>query len=200
MSSPNTVIVYSNDAAHTIEMDNPYLPSELNSHSRTPLLNSHIEMPNDILKKALNFDKLKCPVRCVISIDIIISIYYFYIAWLLGLVFTTASIGGFIATINHKKSMMTCYVGYQYFQVIGRASNLGYFIYIISHSKSDNVGNNSSFVHYNQPYVNNNNTIEIVILTTMLLAQIYIAKVVTHFYNLMPCDIDLDRISYSSAI
>ena len=42
MSSSNTdhVIVHSNDTAHTIDSDNPYLPSEINSHSRTPLLNS----------------------------------------------------------------------------------------------------------------------------------------------------------------
>jgi len=194
------IIVHSNNIEYSIETDNPYIVSEMNATHSTPLLNSRIEMPPDILKKALDFDKLKCPVRCVISLDIIISVYYFYFTWLLGLVFTTASIGGFIATINYKKSMMTCYVGYQYFQVIGRATNLGYFIYIISHNNYDNMGNNSNLVHYNESLVNNNITIEIVILTTMLLAQIYIAKVVTKFYNLMPCDVDRDRVSYRSAI
>lgn len=193
------IIVYSDNIEYSIESDNPYIISEINVNQSTPLLNSHIEMPNDILKKALDFDKLKCPVRCVISVDVIISMYYFSLAWLLGLVFTTASISGFIATINYKKSMMTCYVGYQYFQVIGRATNLGYFIYIISSNNSNTVGN-GSLANYNGSSVNSGNTIEIVILTTMFLAQIYIAKVVTRFYNLIPCDVDRDRVSYTSSI
>ena len=58
MSSSNTdhVIVHSNDTAH-VDSDNPYLPSEINSHSRTPLLNSYIDMPPDILGKALDFQR-----------------------------------------------------------------------------------------------------------------------------------------------
>ena len=28
----------------------------------------------------------------------------------------------------------------------------------------------------------------------------YIAKVVTRFYNLLPCDIDRDRVTYTSAL
>lgn len=194
------IIVYSDNIEYSIESDNPYIISEINVNQSTPLLNSHIEMPNDILKKALDFDKLKCPVRCVISVDVIISMYYFSLAWLLGLVFTTASISGFIATINYKKSMMTCYVGYQYFQVIGRATNLGYFIYIISSNNTNTVGKDGSLVNYNGSSVNSGNTIEIVILTTMFLAQIYIAKVVTRFYNLIPCDVDRDRVSYTPSI
>ena len=194
------IIVHSNNIEYSIETDNPYIVSEIDTTHSTPLLNSHIEMPPDILKKALDFDKLKCPIRCVISLDIIISVYYFYFTWLLGLAFTTASVTGFIATINHKKSMMTCYVGYQYFQVIGRATNLGYFIYIVSSNNSNTVGNNSSLANYNESSVNSNNTMEIMMLTIMFLAQIYIAKVVTRFYNLMPCDVDRDRISYRSAI
>ena len=196
----NYIIVHSDNIEYSIETDNPYIVSQIDATHSTPLLNSHIEMPPDILKKALEFDKLKCPVRCVISLDIIISIYYFYFTWLLGLAFTAASVGGFIATINHKKSMMTCYVGYQYFQVIGRATNLGYFIYIVSSNNSNITGNNSSLANYNGSSANSNNTIEIMILTTMFLAQIYIAKVVTRFYNLLPCDIDRDRVSYRSAI
>ena len=39
----------------------------------------------------------------------------------------TASISRLIATVNYKKSMMTCYVGYQYFQVAGRAANLVFY-------------------------------------------------------------------------
>ena len=201
MSSSNTdhVIVHSNDTAHTIDSDNPYLPSEINSHSRTPLLNSYIDMPPDILGKALDFQRLKCPVRCVTAFDIFISMYYFYISWLLGIIFTAASFGGFVATINYKKSMMTCYVGYQYFQVIGRATNLGYFIYVVTH-RDTYSGSNSTLIHLNGSPVNNNTTLEILILTTMLMAQIYIAKVVTRFYNLLPCDIDRDRVTYTSAL
>ena len=72
MSSPSTVhvVVHSNDAAYTIDSDNPYLPTEINSHPRTPLLNSYIDMPPDILGKALDFQRLKWPVRCVATFDI----------------------------------------------------------------------------------------------------------------------------------
>ena len=202
MSSINTngVIVHSDNTAYTIEADNPYLPSEISSHSRTPLLNSYIDMPPDILQKALDFQRLKFPVRCVTCFDIFISMYYFYISWFLGLIFTTVSFGGFIATINYKKSMMTCYVGYQYFQVIGRAANLGYFVYIITQNDTSNMEPNSTLVHLNGSPVNNNKTLEIVILTTMLMAQMYIARVVTRFYNLLPCDVDRDRVTYTSSL
>lgn len=201
MSSFNKrhVIVHSSNTAYTIEADNPYVPSEVNASSSTPLLNSYIDMPPDILEKALNFEKLKCPVRCVASFDIVISMYYFYISWIFGFIFTTASVSGLIATVNYKKSMMTCYVGYQYFQVAGRAANLGYFIYIIASPQVPSITDaNNTLVHLNGSPVNNSNAAEVVILTVMLLAQIYIARVVTKFYNLLPCDVDRDRVTYSA--
>ena len=159
--SKRHVIVHSENTAYTLESTNPYVPSEINSTSSTPLLNSHIDMPTDILNKAMSFEKLKFPVRCVAAFDIFISMYYFYISWIFGFIFTAASVGGFIATINYKKSMMTCYVGYQYFQVAGRAANLGYFIYVITQPNTASIADtNTSLVHLNGAPVNNNNTIE----------------------------------------
>ena len=77
--------------------------------------------------------------------------------------------------------------------------NLGYFIYVVTH-RDTYSGSNSTLIHLNGSPVNNNTTLEILILTTMLMAQIYIAKVVTRFYNLLPCDIDRDRVTYTCAL
>ena len=197
-SNRDHVIVHSNNSAYTIDPDNPYIPIEVANNPSTPLLNSYIDMPPDILKKAIEFQSLKCPVRIVTAFDVFMSMYYFYVSWLLGTIFVSGSMGGFMATIYYKKSMMTCYVGYQYFQVIGRMTNLGYFIYIVANPNSNaTIQTNNSLIHLNTSSPDNY-TAEIVISLCFLFAQIYIAKVVTRFYNLLPCDLDRDRITYSS--
>jgi len=199
-SNTQHIIVYSENAAYNLELDNPYIPSELDHSNQAYLLNSRVDMPPDILIKARNFEKLKFPIRCVCTIDVVISLYYFYVSWLFGCVFTFASINGLMATIYYKRSLMTCYVGYQYFQVAGRATNLGYFIYLVSHTSTHPTNNSSNYslVNINGSVVHDNYGWEIIILTFMFLAQIYIAKIVTQFYNLLPCDIDRDRVTLAS--
>jgi len=199
--SRKCIIVYSENVAYNLETDNPYVPSDVFADGTSPLLNSRIDMPQDILEKARKFEKLRCPIRFITMLDIFISLYYFYVSWLFGILFTTASIGGFMATIYYKKSLMTCYVGYQYFQVAGRAANLGYFIYLISYTpnpldKTANNTNQTQLIHLNGSVVNNNYAWEIVILSMMLMAQCYIAHNVSQFYKLLPCDMDRDRVLY----
>ena len=195
------IIVYSENVAHNLEINNPYVPSDVFTNSTQPLLNSRIDMPRDILEKARKFEKLRCPIRCVTMLDIFISTYYFYISWLFGILCTTASVSGFMATIYYKKSLMTCYVGYQYFQVTSRAANLGYFIYLISNAPTminGTTNNTTQLIHLNGSVVEGSYGWEIVILSVMFTAQCYIAYSVTQFYKLLPCDMDRDKVTYAS--
>ena len=61
-----------------------------------------------------------------------------------------------------------------------------------------NNSSNYSLVNINGSVVHDNYGWEIIILTFMFLAQIYIAKIVTQFYNLLPCDIDRDRVTLAA--
>ena len=196
-SSPLYILVSCDNVNYRLEYDNPYVPYGLRENIYYPVVASRIDMPRDILDKAMLFENLKGPVKCLCLIDIFFSFYYFYMSWIIGMIFTFASVSGYSATIYNKKSLMTCYVGYQYFQVTGRALNLGYFIYLVSYSPTSISNNNYTYININTSVVKENYGFEIAILSIMFLGQAYIAKIVAQFYQLLPCDTDRQRVSYT---
>ena len=74
--SRQCIIVYSDNVAYNLETDNPYVPSDVFADGTAPLLNSRIDMPQDILDKARRFEKLRFPIRCITMIDIFIRMIF----------------------------------------------------------------------------------------------------------------------------
>ena len=196
------VLVYSDEDAHHLEASNPYMPSDLQIAMGAPLLTPRVDMPADVLEKAIRFQRLKYPVRFVCAVDVFISIYYFYMSWLFGALFTVVSVNGFLATVYHRKSLMLCYVGYQYSQIGGRLANLGYYIYLISYAPPHNTthANSTQLINFHTSTAHNNQPLQVATLSVLLLMQMCIASAVTQFYMLLPCDADRDRVTYGVGI
>ena len=90
-----------------------------------------------------------------------------------------------MSTIYYKKSLLCCYLMYQYLQTIGRFS--GMIIYV---SFIDND-------HYaNTMVINTNNDIaNVVILIGLLVCQVFITYFIQEYYTLLPSAKDKARIS-----
>ena len=196
------VLVYSENDTRYLEASNPYMPTDLQIAAGAPLLSPRVDMPADVLKKAVQFQKLKYPVRLVCAVDVFISLYYFYMSWLFGAIFAAASMGGFAATVYHRKSLMMCYVGYQYSQIGGRVANLGYYIYLISHAPpgGETPANATQLINFHGPTAHDSQPLQIAMLSVLLLMQMCIASAVTQFYVLLPCDADRDRVTHGTGI
>jgi hypothetical protein len=195
------IIVSSEHEACNMEISNPYIPLDMQTTIYTPLLQPRIIMPDDILKKAIRFSKLKCPVQFLCICDCILSLYYFNNSWVFGTICSIASFNGLLATIYYKKSLFTCYVGYQYFQFTCRFANLSYFIYIMSNHDTLTI-TNSTIPLYNSSIVQYTYTgpLQLIILFSMFIMQVYIAYIITLFYTLMPTEHDKEQIEIEATI
>lgn len=193
------IIASSEHEAYNMEISNPYISSNMETTMYSPLLQSRIIMPDYLLKKAVRFSKLKCPVQFMCIGDCILSLYYFNNSWIVGVVCSIASFNGFLATIYYKKSLLTCYVSYQFIQSACRLANLSYYIFLMSNydtlTHSNHTLNNSSIVHYTY-----NGQLQLIILSSLFIMQIYIAYIITLFYTLLPTEHDKELIQFETTI
>ena len=168
-----------------LNTDNPYVTNE-----NEPLLHtsiSRISIPSDLIDKAIEIEKMACPVKIICICDIFMNSYYFFISPIMGGILCLISINGYLATIYYKRSLMFCYLMYQYLQVCGRTANLIIGIDYASKPISNTTDNNTIVEFYNP-------VVSPILLGVMLLFQIYIAYFVTKFYKLLPNKEELERV------
>ena len=106
-------------------------------------------IPPDLIAKAVEIDKMTCSVRIVCFFDCVISFYYLIFGYIYAFIFFVVSIGGYLSTVNHRKSLMCCYVFYQYFQVLGRFLIFTYWLQEINkfNSQDSTRGKNNETVY-----------------------------------------------------
>ena len=169
-----------------------------------------LHIPPDLIAAAIKIDQMTCTVRTVCLFDIFISTLYFLNGAMIGIIAMVASTNGYFATIYYKKSLMCCYVGYQFFQVLIRFANLLYIILqgdvgstrtVVSAATTTNVTNTnktnnttdatttSSNFNYFDNYATN-----IVILAFLFLCQCIITGLVYQYYTLLPSNEQKRRI------
>ena len=185
-----------------LNSNNPYIivpqtDDSLNENIDVNLLNNQpisLYIPDDLLEKAIALDQKNCSVRCIIMVDIIMSCLYFMNGLFFGLICFLISLSGYLATISYKKSLMTCYVIYQYLQVFGRFINL-----IAISTWPEQFGytyintNNSSNVHQN---TQGEYYLAVLLYFTLFFCQFIIAGIITQYYKLLPTTKELDRIKH----
>jgi hypothetical protein len=173
-----------------LNSNNPYVTNE-----NEPLLQnsiSRISIPSDLINKAIQVEKLTCPVKVICMCDIFMNIYYFFVNPIIGGILCIVSINGYLATIYYKRSLMFCYLIYQYLQVCGRLTTLVIAIdYAVQPVSNTTTATNNTMVAFYNPVVSP------IILGVMLLLQIYIAYFVTKFYKLLPNKEELERVRFT---
>ena len=188
MANSGTILV---NSEHRLNSHNPFVYDE-----RVPLLQfieqseTSVDLPDDYLVRALEIDKMLCLVKFICGTDIVLSSYYFLFNPFLGGILCIVSINGFMATIYYKRSLMCCYVGYQYAQVFARGLNLIIYISYLVNSK-DESNTNSTVVSSTFNYTPG---IAICLLSFIFGAQLYIANFIRRFYVLLPSATEKEQI------
>lgn len=195
------VTVYPGNTTSYLDNSNPYiLIDDIDSDQTTtsrpesqPRRNSGdrgINLPDDLLQKALMLEKNNCLVRTICMLDIIMSCLYFFDGWIGGLLCLFASTNGYLATIYYKPSLMSCYLIYQYFQVFLRLANI-----ITLVTEPQQYGYNRTFIDYtNQQDSSNGYFFNIGVYFFLFFCQTYIACFITRYYQLLPNNNERQRI------
>ena len=172
-----------------LDINNPYINNE-----NEPLLQSSISriaIPSDLIHKAVEIEKMICPVKVICICDLCMNTYYFFINPIIGGFLCLISFNGYLATIYYKRSLLFCYVVYQYLQVGGRLATFILSIEYANYVNSNSTGNNTVVIFYNP-------VVSPVFIGIMLLFQIYIAYFITKFYKLLPSREELERVRITS--
>jgi len=190
----NKVAVSSGTTEHLLDADNPYLSPD--GEPLLPRLDAHIDVPEDLVAKAHNLERMVCPVKVLCIFDCSMNAYYIFFNPVVGIVLCMVSFNGYLATIYFKRSLFLCYLLYQYLQVAGRLAILVMSVGASVRGNDSAVGNysgNNSFVLHiidppGSPFL----------LAAMLFLQTYIAYFVTRFYCNLPTRADLARVGFVS--
>jgi hypothetical protein len=205
------------NTTHQLNQNNPYIlvsneDRDTNTSDSNEILQIYI--PDYLLDRALQLEQYDCTIKLIILTDIFMSCLYFINNIFLGMICLMISINGYFATIWYKKSLMTCYIIYQYLQVFGRFLNLivittwpkefGYSV-----DSRDTVDSNVSIVS-NESIVSNkstSSTSEFYVLTqsyifmifvyfVLFCCQFIIASFVTKYYKLLPTNNEREKIRH----
>jgi len=182
---PRRTVLLEDGSVVDLDIDNPYI----SINDTEPLLNNaQIQLPNDLIIKARTIESMNCSIRIICLCDIFMSMYYFYINTFIALFLMSVSMSGYLSTVYYKKSLMCCYMGYQYIQTAARLSNLIYFIYIPSTALTNQANTTSTLIVINDPVVGT------LLLCVLFFLQLIIAVYVTKYYKLLPSEEDKNRI------
>ena len=191
------VTVTSSAGQSSLDSSNPYLTAD----DSIPLLqrvNTSVTVPDDILEKAVAIERMLCPMKVLCIFDCAMNAYYFFVSPFVGGLLCIISFNGYLSTVYFKRSLLLCYMLYQYLQVTGRTAAL-----VLSITELPHAGNQAG----NQTGSGSVNVTETglipdgagpVLLGGLLVLQIYIAYYVTLFYTKLPTRADLERVTFVS--
>ena len=185
------VSVYPGNTTTQLNENNPYVQIPCNDPDAfldtNGVVVSQIFIPDDLLQRAIELENNNCAVRFILTIDIIMSCLYFLNDWVFGGICLIASINGYTATIYYKKSLMICYLIYQYLQVSGR-----FVLCMFIVSDPQYIGFNSTS---NQSVQEHESYAFVIGLNFLYFAcQVFIASFITKYYKLLPTNKERARI------
>ena len=183
---PGYVTVNSDSNTYELPRTNPYL---IDDDCEPLLVRTQFYIPNDLLIKAQQIEHKSCTIKIICIIDMTFSVLYFYMNFILGIFLGSISTAGYLSTVYYKRSLLCCYMIYQYFQVAARYSNL--IIYTIAIADTKNT--TGMIVTETGSETGN-----VVILSLLCVGQMVIAYYVTDYYKLLPSSADKERIQLSS--
>ena len=151
----------------------------------------NINIPTDYLEKAIQIERYTCGMRFICLVDLFINLYYMVYGYLFAVVFTFASLFGYMSTIYHKRQLLCCYLIYQYIQSSLKLLNCIVVLYVTSIDSGTNStrGNETVVIIEKDDYVL---TILLSILITF--CQCYVMYFVQRYYSLLPTEEEQRRL------
>ena len=187
----------------TISTDNPYVMmdnedsdnhtpvvtatvvSTFPSQTRTNYINgldsTCVEVPIDIAEKALQIQTMGRGIKCICFVDLVFNLVYMLYGSVIGFIFSLASASGIYSTYYQSRSLLTCYLCYQYIMVLSKLLTIVFYIAL-----TDSDVRNT--FHQNYPQIQLPDTLAAPIFMSSMLffIQTYIACYVRKYYNLLP--------------
>lgn len=187
----------------TISTDNPYVMmdnedsdnhtpvvtatvvSTFPSQTRTIYINgldsTCVEVPIDIAEKALQIQTMGRGIKCICFVDLVFNLVYMLYGSVIGFIFSLASASGIYSTYYQSRSLLTCYLCYQYIMVLSKLLTIVFYIAL-----TDSDVRNT--FHQNYPQIQLPDTLAAPIFMSSMLffIQTYIACYVRKYYNLLP--------------
>ena len=187
----------------TISTDNPYVMMDnQDSDNQTPVVTATVvstfpsqtrtiyingldstcvEVPIEIAEKALQIQSMGKGIKCICFVDLVFNLVYMLYGSVIGLIFSLASASGIYSTYYQSRSLLTCYLCYQYIMVLSKLLTIVFYIAL-----TDSDVRNT--FHENYPQIQLPDTLAAPIFMSSMLffIQTYIACYVRKYYNLLP--------------
>jgi len=187
----------------TISTDNPYVMmdnqdsdnhtpvvtatvvSTFPSQTRTIYINgldsTCVEVPIEIAEKALQIQSMGRGIKCICFVDLVFNLVYMLYGSVIGFIFSLASASGIYSTYYQSRSLLTCYLCYQYIMVLSKLLTIVFYIALTDSDVR-------STFHENYPQIQIPETLAAPIFMSSMLffIQTYIACYVRKYYNLLP--------------
>lgn len=187
----------------TISTDNPYVMMDnQDSDNQTPVVTATVvstfpsqtrtiyingldstcvEVPIEIAEKALQIQSMGKGIKCICFVDLVFNLVYMLYGSVIGFIFSLASASGIYSTYYQSRSLLTCYLCYQYIMVLSKLLTIVFYIAL-----TDSDVRNT--FHENYPQIQLPDTLAAPIFMSSMLffIQTYIACYVRKYYNLLP--------------
>lgn len=197
------VIVTPNNIECYLNINNPYLKRSLPPFGSL-ITFDNIHMPDTIFLKAESIENLTCSIKIICFCDIFMSIYYFDVNLLLGIILFIVSFNGYLSTINYKKSYLACYLWYQYIQLL---TKFIYVLYVLTYylynegdyylqNNTSNQTDNTTISRFTEVriFAFDNPVFNCLFITSMFIVQIFVTYYIHIFFRLMPKEEDYQAI------
>lgn len=152
-----------------------------------------VTLPADFIDRAIRIDKYTCSIRFICLFDLFINLFYMVYGYIFGFIFSIVALCGYYSTIYHNRSMLFCYLVYQYLQSIAKSLNLALVITIYA-----NYNETQNNITINNGTVNNDSIVDIttidrdefiptlLVSIVILLCQFYVNWFIQVYYKLLP--------------
>lgn len=181
---------------NTVEFsrNNPYiaLSTEDPDEGQVNLTNTHtimsdgivVNIPAELLNKAIEIEKYSCSVRFICFMDMIINLFYMIYGYIFSIIFASISLMGYYSTFYHKRSCLCCYLMYQYLQTFAKFFNL--IIILSLGSGATYVNSRNETIKYFEE--SESYTLTVILLCFVFGCQVYITRFIHRYYYLLPTD------------
>ena len=187
----------------TISTDNPYVMMDnQDSDNQTPVVTATVvstfpsqtrtiyingldstcvEVPIELAEKALQIQSMGKGIKCICYVDLVFNLVYMLYGSVIGFIFSLASASGIYSTYYQSRSLLTCYLCYQYIMVLSKLLTIVFYIAL-----TDSDVRNTFHENYPQIQLPETLVAPIFMSSMLFFIQTYIACYVRKYYNLLP--------------
>ena len=187
----------------TISTDNPYVMMDnQDSDNQTPVVTATVvstfpsqtrtiyingldstcvEVPVELAEKALQIQSMGRGIKCICYVDLVFNLVYMLYGSVIGFIFSLASASGIYSTYYQSRSLLTCYLCYQYIMVLSKLLTIVFYIAL-----TDSDVRNTFHENYPQIQLPETLVAPIFMSSMLFFIQTYIACYVRKYYNLLP--------------